>query len=279
MVNLCASKLLFIHAIWRMPAYIVRVCFVVHSRLHMWLKLLLIPTHTHKHTHTHTHAYQYTHPHTHTSTHHTHTHTHIHTYTHKHTCMHTNTHTHTPTHIPHTPTHTLTHTHTPTHTHMHAYQYTHPHTHTHTAHTHTHTHTHIHTYTHTHTMLCTVPPTVSSPASSLTIIEGDNLTLNFTVTGDPPPHSFTWLRNDEQLTNTERLSIADNVLRIRNASRLDSGNFTLRAVSSVGEDSAWTVVEVACEPLEYLLYLMLHEKVLHACFHIIREEYSIQSNE
>ena len=122
---------------------------------------------------------------------------------------------------------------------------------------------HMNTYAHTqaymyllyiHIPFHTVPPTVSATFSYLTIIEGDNKTLNFTVTGDPPPHSYTWLRNGQLLIDDERVSTANNVLRIRKASRLDSGNYTLRVASSVGEDTAWTVLEVACEQVKYLVF-------------------------
>ena len=114
--------------------------------------------------------------------------------------------------------------------------------------------------------ICTVPPRIIDPfdASEVFVPENDNITINCSATGYPPP-SLQWTRNGMELTD-ERFTINDipcssdclvdarvtSSLMITNASMSDIDMYTCTAVNILGKVNASLQLTVQCKLLHLL---------------------------
>ena len=112
----------------------------------------------------------------------------------------------------------------------------------------------------------TVPPRIIDPfdASEVFVPENDNITINCSATGYPPP-SLQWTRNGMELTD-ERFTIKDipcssdclvdarvtSSLIITNASMSDIDMYTCTAVNILGKVNASLQLTVQCKLLHLL---------------------------
>lgn len=82
----------------------------------------------------------------------------------------------------------------------------------------------------------------------MTANEGSTAILEFVVYGYPPMTSTAYFYNQQPITLSQTYALgADRTsLVIRNVSRLDAGNYTIRTENELGGASATTHLEVEC---------------------------------
>ena len=74
---------------------------------------------------------------------------------------------------------------------------------------------------------------VNVPPSDLNLIEGTDVLLNCTATGNPIP-TVHWLRLDTNTSNNTKINTTTNILTIQNFSDVDVGMYICVAINSVG---------------------------------------------
>ena len=130
----------------------------------------------------------------------------------------------------------------------------------------------------------TVPPEIdSSIISEFFVPENDNITINCSATGYPPP-SLEWTKNGMKL-NDERFIInfipcltdclanarVVSSLMITNASRSDIDMYTCTAMNILGKVNASLQLTVQCK----LLHLLYTDLYFVCLMNLIREWYSM----
>ncbi len=93
---------------------------------------------------------------------------------------------------------------------------------------------------------------VTVSTDDVIVLEGESTEIRFDVSGRPFPTSLTWLYNGDPFTGNENVVMVNTSLVIRDASRRNSGNYTLVVSNGFGEDSVWTYLEVVCELSSFL---------------------------
>ena len=92
----------------------------------------------------------------------------------------------------------------------------------------------------------TVQPAVSLP-TTITVSQGDPLSLDCEATGNPPP-SITWFKDGDILMPINgRVSIINQVVFITSLYSTDEGNYTCVASNSEGSVSDSTLITVLGE--------------------------------
>ncbi|XP_048583436.1 hemicentin-2 isoform X2 [Nematostella vectensis] len=86
-------------------------------------------------------------------------------------------------------------------------------------------------------------PITTMAGATLTTISGVDLTINCQATGLPVP-DVAWFLEGERVISQGGISVENGKLRIRNAGNADGGRYVCTANSSVGEDSATTVIAI-----------------------------------
>ncbi|KAJ2948220.1 hypothetical protein O0L34_g10030 [Tuta absoluta] len=83
-----------------------------------------------------------------------------------------------------------------------------------------------------------MPPRIVAVSEDETVLEGGDIRLICCAVGNPPP-TYSWFRHSagrlSPVTNSIRVSVADQVLIIRRAKRVDAGVWTCRAHNQHGE--------------------------------------------
>ena len=113
------------------------------------------------------------------------------------------------------------------------------------------------------------PEIIPFNAPEIFVPENDNITINCSATGYPPP-SLQWTRNGMELTD-ERFTINDipcssdclvdarvtSSLMITNASRSDIDMYTCTAMNILGEVNASLNLTVQCKLLKLFIYVAI----------------------
>ena len=81
-----------------------------------------------------------------------------------------------------------------------------------------------------------MPPELSGPTGPVYIVENSPTTTTFhynETKGQPPSHSFIWSKNGNPFHANSRVTLRDSnrTVAVRNASREDSGDYTITAIS------------------------------------------------
>ena len=96
-----------------------------------------------------------------------------------------------------------------------------------------------------------VPPELQGPSGLSYVMEGSQTAKLFQyreILGLPPPHSYLWSHNGRAFAGNSRVSLqqGNKTLSVRNASRKDTGNYTLRVISESGEASLQLDLRITC---------------------------------
>ncbi|XP_021185695.3 hemicentin-1 isoform X2 [Helicoverpa armigera] len=91
------------------------------------------------------------------------------------------------------------------------------------------------------------PPTISQSMEIYEIIEGKSLTLPCKAVGNPKP-VIDWKRNGTAISSSEKYSIEDGALVIKNLNESDSTSYTCEAQNYVGSANAAFIVRVYTAP-------------------------------
>lgn len=101
-------------------------------------------------------------------------------------------------------------------------------------------------------LIYTVPPKLKGTNGTVYVMEGSSSikTLHYEeVYNLPPPHSFTWKRNNIPFHGNAHVQLlnGNRTLSISRASRADEGNYKLTVVSESGEDCLDVDLYVTCK--------------------------------
>ena len=101
-------------------------------------------------------------------------------------------------------------------------------------------------------------PHVRAPRN-LTAVEGDDITLRFSVVAEPPVSSLTFHHNELQLSTNAVVTIlpGGTSLIVRGSPRTSTGNYTLVAHNSLGSGSASVWLNVLCMLSKIILQIFL----------------------
>ena len=106
----------------------------------------------------------------------------------------------------------------------------------------------------------TVLPTVTTSRNRYIFNEGDSVWLNFTVTGYPSPHMFTWHYNGFPLMNASHVRIHSGSLHFRRLSRQQEGEYMLTVHSIAGSATGAVYIDIYC-----MYYHSLSELFVFLC--------------
>ena len=96
-----------------------------------------------------------------------------------------------------------------------------------------------------------VRPKLHGPSGRMYVMEGSPIPKLFQyreLLGLPPPHSYLWLLDGVAFDGNPRASLLDGnkTLSIKDASRADSGNYTLLVLSESGQASLQLDLQITC---------------------------------
>ena len=91
-----------------------------------------------------------------------------------------------------------------------------------------------------------------TPADIQVIIEGNNITMNFTVEGAPipfPPVQSQWTHEGQPLVSngSNDILLTDFIITLTNVQRNQSGNYTLTVSNDAGSTTTSFILDVQCK--------------------------------
>ena len=77
---------------------------------------------------------------------------------------------------------------------------------------------------------------------------------NYIISADPQPDSYTWRRNGQIISNSNRITVTANNITISSVNKSDSGVYTIFSSNVAGSGSANFTLNVYCECLSLVMY-------------------------
>lgn len=120
------------------------------------------------------------------------------------------------------------------------------------------------------------------PPNDLYLIEGTDVSLNCTATGDPTP-TVHWLRLDTNTSNKTKINTTTSILTIQNFSDVDVGMYVCVAINSVGMDATnITYLRLNSKSRNFQLMVIIgplfHFIDSETDINLISQDHSVQGN-
>ena len=90
-----------------------------------------------------------------------------------------------------------------------------------------------------------------------TVVERSDYTYTFTITANPPPTLFNWIKDGENVIDSDRIVTTAASIMIRNVMKSDGGMYEIVSTNSVGTGTANFSLDVQCTSVSHSLYCTL----------------------
>lgn len=112
-----------------------------------------------------------------------------------------------------------------------------------------------------------VPPELEGPSGRMYVMEDSQIAKSFKYRerfGLPPPHSYRWLHNGNPFDGNIRVSLQDGnkTLSVKDASRADTGNYTITVLSESGQASLQLDLHITCNDTIHKTALIISVQVI-----------------
>ena len=98
-----------------------------------------------------------------------------------------------------------------------------------------------------------VLPSLLTPVSTQSVIEGNNITVNLTMRGAPTPFppllTSQWTHESQPLLSngSNDIVLTDYIITLTNVQRNQSGNYTLTVSNDVGSTTTSFILDIQCK--------------------------------
>ena len=98
-----------------------------------------------------------------------------------------------------------------------------------------------------------VLPSLLSPVSTQSVIEGNNITVNLTIGGAPTPFppllTSQWTHEGQPLLSNDNndIILTNFIITLTNVQRNQSGNYTLTVSNNAGSTTTSFILDIQCK--------------------------------